>query len=146
MRKQFSVRAGWLLVAFVSSVSLAYAQSASGSVEMPTGDVWISDAPHIHWPIAADAEAEDEPSWGIPPSTKTEALHAECTVRSQYERRNHAWALRPAIIAGGHREHLGLSLAAGRWHSVRHDLPQGVRFVSFRCRIDAPGSEMGRAP
>jgi hypothetical protein len=145
MRKQSSVRAGWLVVAFLSSVSLARAQIAPAS-EMPTGDVWRSDAEHIHWPMSGDAEAEEEPSWDISPPANTEALHADCIVRSQYERRNHAWALRPAIIAGAHREHLGPSLAAGRRHSVRHGHPQGVRFVSFRCRIDAPGSEMGRAP
>jgi hypothetical protein len=145
MRTQSSVRAGWLVVAFLSSVGLARAQIAPAS-EMPTGDVWRSDAEHIHRPMSGDAEAEEEPSWDISPPTNTGALHADCTVTSQYERRNHAWALRAAINSGRHREHLGLSLAAGRRHSVRHGLPQGVRLVSFRCRIDAPGSEMGRAP
>jgi hypothetical protein len=144
MRKQFSVRGGSLMVAFVSSVSLACAQIVPSGVETPTGDVWISDAPYTHWPMSADAELEEEPSWNISPPTNTKVLNADCTVRSQYERRRYISVPLAASLSKGTAK--SLARTAGRPHSLRHGLPQDVRLVSFRCRIDAPSSEMGSAP
>ena len=145
MRKRSSVRAGRLVVAFLSSVSLVRAQIAPAN-EMPTGDVWRSDAEHIRWPMSGDAEAEDEPSWDISPPANTAVLHADCTVRSQYERRRRVSAPPAASLSDRHHENLRLVRAAGRLHTLRHGLPQDARLVSFRCRIDVPGSEMGTVP
>jgi hypothetical protein len=144
MRKQSSVRAGWLVVAFLSSVSLACAQIAPGS-EMPTGDVWQSDAEYIHWPMSGDAEAEEEP-WSISPPTNTATLHATCTVRSQHERRRGVSAAWAASRSDKHRGDLRLARAADRRHSRRDGFPQDARLVSFQCRIEAPASEMETAP
>jgi hypothetical protein len=145
MRKQSSMRPGSLMLAFLSSVSLACAQIAPGS-ETPTGDVWRSDAEYVHWPMSADAEAEEEPSWDISSPTNTEVLHADCTVRSQSERRRHVSTARAASLSDRRRENLRLVRVAGRLHTLRRGLPQDARLLSFRCRIDAPSSEIGRAP
>jgi hypothetical protein len=145
MRKQLSVGAVSLILAFVSSISLACAQIGSGNAEVPSGDVWPSDAEHIHFPTPRAAEADEEPA-GNSSAANTEALHANCTVRSQYERRNHVSAPRAAIILSKHRPHLRLAHAHDRGNSIRHGSPQNERLISFRCRIDLPGSEIGTAP
>jgi hypothetical protein len=146
MRKQSSIGGVSLILAFVSSISLACAQIGSGGTEMPSGDVWPSDAEHIHFPTPGAAEADEEPPWNGSPSTNTEALHANCTARSRYERRSHVSAPRAAIIVDKHEQHLRLAHASDRGHSIRHGSPQNERLVSFRCRIDLPGSEIGTVP
>ena len=143
MRNKSSIGAVLLVLAFVCSISLACAQIGSGGAEMPSGDVWPSDAEHIHFPIPGAAEADEEPAWNSSPATNTEPLHANCTVRSRYERRNHVSASRVAIILGKHGQHLRLARAPDTGHSKRHGPPQNERLVSFRCWIDVPGSEIG---
>jgi len=145
MRKQSGVGAVSLIIAFVSSISLACAQIGPGSAGMPSGDVWPSDAEHIHFPKPGAAEADEEPAWNSPPPTNTEALHANCTVRSRYERRNHVFTPRAVIILDKHGQHLRLAHAPDRGHSIHHG-SQNERLVSFRCRIDLPSSEFGTAP
>jgi hypothetical protein len=146
MRKQSSVGAVSLIIAFVSSISLACAQIGSGNAEMPSGDVWPSDAEHIQFPTPGATEVDEEPSSNSSAPTNTEALHANCTVRSHSEGRSHVSAPRAAIILRKHGQHLRLAHAPDRGHSIRHGSAQNERLVSFRCRIDLPGSEIGTAP
>jgi hypothetical protein len=141
MRKQFSVPARWFVIAFLSLVPLACAQIAPGS-DMPTGDVWQSDAEYIHWPMSGDAE---EP-WSISPPTNTTILRATCTVRSQHERRRGVSAAWAASLSDKRRGNLRFARAAGKPHFPRDGLRQDAGLVSFQCRIEAPGSEMETAP
>jgi hypothetical protein len=145
MRKQSCLAAGSLIIAFVASIPLACAQIASDSAQIPIGDVWPPDAKQVHSPTPIAAGAEAGPSWNISLPTDTEALHGDCTVRAQNEPRNHVSGTRGAIMSGKHRQHLSFARAPGEGHSPRNRSPQDVGLV-FRCRIDAPSSEIGTAP
>jgi hypothetical protein len=141
MRKHLSSLATLLGLALASPMFLAYAQVVSGSPEMPTGDVWQSDAEYNRLPMLDDVETDEEPPWSLSPTGGTAVLHANCTAHSEHEARHRLNASQK--VAAKHRQ----DLKVARLRDGRHAGPafaRRIQVVSFRCVLDAPHRETGR--
>jgi hypothetical protein len=126
LRKHISSWTTLLAVGLVS-MSLADTQVAAGP-EMPTGDVWQSDAGYVHLPMLGADQADDESPWHLPPS---DAAVLRAYRRARYE--------------PGARHHLPLVRLRNSGHAHRGSAAD-VQVVMFRCVFSVRDQQMRGIP
>ena len=148
MHQHVGVQTASLIITLVSSISFACAQVAPSNVEMPTGDVWPSEAEYIQLlpqdtTTPGAAEDWEVPSWNLSASRDAVTPNPKTTAPSEYKSSKSFSAPRTSIGSGKHPHYARVTGAVGRRHCLGQCLSHNVRRA--RCAVDVwrPDSHIG---
>lgn len=141
MHQHVGVKTASLIIALVSSISFACAQAAPGNVEMPTGDVWQSEAEHIYLPPPDATDDWEVPSSNLLASPSPMTPQTKSTAPSEHKSFKFVPTPCTSIRSGEHRSYV--ASVVGRRSCLRHRMSRDVRRAHCAVDVWRPDSHIG---